>query len=60
VKTCAALTLAMRRERVTWTGERGCSLLLRGARVGAALPDAFAVRKPAASGRVSFAVRAAG
>jgi len=32
-KTCASLTLEMRRERASWSGEPGCSRLLRGIRV---------------------------
>jgi hypothetical protein len=32
-RTCASLTLEMRRERAAWSGEPGCSRLLRGIRV---------------------------
>ncbi len=32
-KTCASLTLEMRRERAAWSGAPGCSRLLRGIRV---------------------------
>jgi len=32
-KTCASLTLEMRREKVLWSGVPGCSRLLRGVRV---------------------------
>jgi recombination protein RecA len=32
-KTCASLTLEMRREKVAWSGVPGCSRLLRGIRV---------------------------
>ena len=32
-KTCASLALEMRRERAAWSGEPGCSRLLRGIRV---------------------------
>ena len=34
-KTCASLTLEMRREGVDWSGAQGCSRLLRGIRVHA-------------------------
>jgi hypothetical protein len=52
VKSCASLTIEMRREDVRWTGMRGCSRLLRGARLEA--------RQPASSSRANFGVRAAG
>ena len=32
-KTCASLTLEMRRAQAVWSGEPGCSRLLRGIRV---------------------------
>jgi recombination protein RecA len=32
-KTCASLTLEMRREQAAWSGEPGCSRLLRGIRI---------------------------
>ncbi len=52
VKSCAALTVAMRRESIQWSGARGCSRLLRGMRLEA--------RKPAQVERASFVVRVAG
>lgn len=58
VKSCASLTIEMRRERVAWSGAQGCSRLLRGARLGAMLPDARTPRKPAAFDHAAFDVRA--
>ncbi|HVX65531.1 MAG TPA: hypothetical protein VHA11_02960 [Bryobacteraceae bacterium] len=52
VKSCASLTVEMRREDVRWSGARGCSRLLGGAR--------FEVRKPAGSERIRFGVKVAG
>ncbi len=58
VKSCVALTIEMRRERVTWSGAPACSRLLRGARLSAALPDARTSRKSVASERTTFDVSA--
>jgi hypothetical protein len=58
VKTCAALTIEMRRERVMWSGAPACSRLLRGARLNAILPDARTSRKSVASERTAFDVSA--
>jgi hypothetical protein len=60
VKTCSSLTVEMRRDRIAWSGAPGCSHLLRGARLSAALPDARMHRKPASSERAAFDVRAVG
>jgi len=58
VKTCAALTIEMRRECVMWSGAPACSRLLRGARLNAVLPDARTSRKSVASERTAFDVSA--
>jgi hypothetical protein len=47
-KTCASLTLEVRRERVAWSGAPGCSQLLRGIRVPVDR------RKPAPAAAMSF------
>jgi recombination protein RecA len=60
VKSCASMTIEMRRERLVWSGAPGCSQLLRSARFGAVLPDARPRRKPSASERASFEVEALG
>jgi hypothetical protein len=61
VKTCASLAIAMRRERVTWKGEAGCSRLLRSVRIEAAFQETAASRKPAGSERrAAFEARAIG
>jgi recombination protein RecA len=52
LKSCASLTIGMRREGALWSGAPGCSRLLRGTRLEA--------RKPAASEYARFGVRAAG
>jgi hypothetical protein len=54
VKSCASLMLEMKRESVAWSGARGCSELLRGARLGA-MP-----RKPVRAQAASFEARALG
>jgi hypothetical protein len=58
VKSCAALAIEMRRERVIWSGAPACSRLLRGARLNAVLPDARISRKSVASERTAFDVSA--
>lgn len=50
-KTCASLTLEMRREKATWSGAPGCSQLLRGIRVRADR------RKPAPPATAAFESR---
>jgi hypothetical protein len=50
-KTCASLMLEMRREVAAWSGTSGCSLLLRGIRVGVGR------RKPAPTATASFEAR---
>ncbi len=50
-KTCASLTLEVRRERVAWFGAPGCSQLLRGIRVHVDR------RKPAPAAALSFDAR---
>ena len=52
VKSCASLTIEMRRERAAWSGAPECSRLLRGAHLEA--------RKPAGQERAAFDVRAVG
>jgi hypothetical protein len=54
VKSCASLMLEMKREETAWSGAPGCSLLLRGARMGV---DA---RKPVRSQTAAFEARALG
>ncbi len=54
VKSCASLMLEMKREQTAWSGAPGCSLLLRGARMGV---DA---RKPVRSETAAFDARALG
>jgi recombination protein RecA len=51
VKSCASLSVEMRREGARWRGARGCSRLLAGAYLE--------VRKPAGSERIRFGVKAA-
>jgi recombination protein RecA len=50
-KTCASLTLEVRRERVAWSGAPGCSQLLRGMRVHVDR------RKPVPAAAISFDAR---
>ena len=50
-KTCASLTLEMRREKAAWSGTPGCSQLLRGIRVHVER------RKPAPAITASFEAR---
>lgn len=50
-RTCASLTLEMRREQVAWSGAPGCSQLLRGIRVHVDR------RKPAPPAAISFEAR---
>jgi len=52
VKSCASLSIEMRREGALWSGVRDCSRLLGGARLEA--------RKPAGAERIRFGVKAAG
>jgi len=50
-KTCASLTLEMRREQAVWSGAPGCSRLLRGMRMRVDL------RKPVLAATASFEAR---
>jgi recombination protein RecA len=51
-KACASLILEMRQERALWSGEPGCSCLLRGMRLDTA------IRKPVRSACAHFEARA--
>jgi hypothetical protein len=53
-KTCASLVVECARERLAWSGARGCSQLLRGFEVR------VNSRKPVRDGVVRFRVRAVG
>lgn len=54
VQSCASLMLEMKQETTAWSGAPGCSLLLRGARMG------ISTRKPVRSETAAFNARALG